>query len=256
MATNATSLLPGRNPSGTNLAMDYSILPATGSTSGANPILSTANPTTLGTGSTGTNAYNPNPVPTFGANAGGYTSTRLTGGTTTGAGGGTGASGGATTEQFANLYTNLKKDYGPGIAGMITQFLQGGAGFNQDAVNNLLASMQPGIERGEEDLMEQFSTSGNRFGSGAQIGLGDYLSQVNLNEGEIEAQMYETSVSDYINTLMGTSTADANRKANQPTTWDTISNALPIVSGAANAESSAGVGGTMGSILDVIGGLG
>jgi hypothetical protein len=157
--------------------------------------------------------------------------------------------------QLSNLQKNLISTYGKGMGAALFQFLQGGAGFNQDAINNLFASLQPGIERGTESLMEQFSTSGNRFGSGAQIGEADYLSQVQLNEGQLETQMYEQSIQNYISTLMGTGSANASRMANSPSFMDTLSGLLPMISGGAGAASAAGVGGTAGSILDVIAGL-
>jgi hypothetical protein len=135
------------------------------------------------------------------------------------------------------------------------QFLQSGAGYNQQAVNNMLASLQPGINMGEQNLMQQFSQSGNRFGSGAQLGLADYLSQVNLNEGQIQSQMYEQSLNDYMNEMMGAGSADASRISNSPSTWDEIMSGLTLGASGASAASAAGVGGVGGSILDVLGSL-
>ena len=103
--------------------------------------------------------------------------------------------------------------------------------------------------------MNQFSTTGNRFGSGAQIGLGDYLSQVNLNEGQLETQMYEQSINDYMSVLLGTAGANAGRIANTPSTLDNVLSGLNLGGSVAGAASAAGVGGTAGSILDVIAGL-
>lgn len=154
------------------------------------------------------------------------------------------------------LHDELGNTYGNGVAAAIMSFLQGGAGFNQNAINNLFAALQPGIERGTESLMEQFSTSGNRFGSGAQIGLADYLSQVQLNEGQLETQMYEKSVTDSLNTLMGISKGTETTLANSPGIMDTLTSLLPTISNAAGGISEKfGVGGAAGSILDVIGSL-
>jgi len=96
--------------------------------------------------------------------------------------------------------------------------------------------MQPQIERGTESIMNQFSTTGNRFGSGAQIGLGDYLSQVNLNEGQIESSMYENAVQNYLGVLMGTSGQAAQTKASSPSIFDTIGSALNL------GQAAGGVG--------------
>src|SRR5271154_1061622 len=253
MATNAMSLLPGRNPAGTMVAGDYSITPALGSTSGTNPIIP---PTNLPSGAPQTNAYAPGSVvptsastttgvgggqvPVFGANSGGYTSTSLTGGSGTGANAGSSGTGLAnlTPSQTSAMQRELSKTYGSGLASAIMQFLQGGAGFNQNAVNNIFAALQPGINTGEENLMEQFSASGNRFGSGAQIGLADYLSQVNLNEGQIESQLYEQSIQDYMSTLLGTSGQTAQRIASTPSTLDTVLGALGLGGSAVQGVSS------------------
>jgi hypothetical protein len=160
-----------------------------------------------------------------------------------------------TPTQQSQMLSSLSKTYGAGIAGQIMQFLQSGAGYNQQAVNNMLASLQPGINMGEQNLMQQFSQSGNRFGSGAQLGLADYLSQVNLNEGQLQTQMYEQSLNDYMNVMMGAGSADASRISNSPSTWDEIMSGLTLGAAGASGASAAGVGGTAGSILDVLGSL-
>jgi hypothetical protein len=187
-------------------------------------------------------------VPTFGANTGGgYSSSmNLTGGAVPGAPntnvGQAAASpiGGLSQmspKDLSRMYDSLKKTYGDGTAHAILDFLTSGAGFNQQAVNNMLASLQPGIERGTESLMEQFSTSGNRFGSGAQIGLGDYLSQVNLNEGQIVSQMYEQAVNNYMNTLLGVGGNVMQSRAQSPSGMDSIMGAIGL-GGAAGQGAS------------------
>jgi hypothetical protein len=173
----------------------------------------------------------------------------------------TSAIGGMSTmssHDIGEMFNSLRSSYGEGPAHAILNFLTGGAGFNQDAINNLFAGMQPQIERGTESLMNQFSQTGNRFGSGAQIGLADYLSQVNLNEGQIETQMYEQSVNDYMNVLMGTSGQAAQTKANSPSMWDTVSSALPLIGSGANALNETGASGTGGlsQLLTLIGSVG
>src|SRR6266705_5912541 len=222
---NASSLLPGRNPSGGPSYGSEGFVPGAGTSSGANPMLL---PPNLPASAPVSNPYSTSVVPTFGANAGGYSSSGggllPTGGTT--------ATGGKASDPFgfgamtdkdqSRLFSGLKNAYGDGMAHLLMDFLKGGAGFNQQAIDNLLASMQPGIERGTESLMEQFSTSGNRFGSGAQIGLADFLSQVNLNEGQLITQMYENSLNDYMNVLMGTSQQAAKEKQSSPSIWDSI----------------------------------
>jgi len=154
-----------------------------------------------------------------------------------------------TPKDQSRLFDTLKKTYGDGPAHMILDFLSSGAGYNQAAINNLLASLQPGIERGQENLMEQFSASGNRFGSGAQIGLADYLSQVNLNEGQLVTQMYEKALDNFMNVMMGTSGQGAERIANSPSTWDSIMGGMGLASTAAKGITAgmAGAGGGTGA---------
>jgi hypothetical protein len=172
------------------------------------------------------------------------------------AGSGVGSMSGMSTKELQQMLAELSKTFGAGTGSSIMNFLMGGAGFNQQAVSNMLASLQPGVERGTESLMEQFSTSGNRFGSGAQIGLGDYLSQVNLNEGQIAAQLYEKSITDYIDVLMGAAGTSQKRIAAQPSTLENILSPISnIAAPAAGAASAGGVGGTLGSILDIVAAL-
>ena len=255
---NFASLLSGRNPSGAGgTATD---LPATGSSSGVNPMLAYSN---LPTSATATNPFDPTSVvPTFGANSGPYQSTSLTGtggtatgGTSTGiAGAGLGgAFSGMTQSGYDNFLHELNKTYGEGVGSLIASFLESGAGFNQDAINNIFAALQPGINQGEQNLMQQFSTSGNRFGSGAQIGTADYLSQVNLNEGQIESQMYEQSVSNYMNVLMDVGGQNASRIANSPSFLDTLSGLLGA--GSSAVSSLGGVSGIQ-SLISSLGGGG
>lgn len=247
--SNWSSLLPGRNPTGST-GSGVSSVPSSGSKSGQNPILP---PTNLPAGAPAPNPYGGGSIPAFGANSGGYSPVSLvpgggstgllpgSGGTGTGTGTGSSVGGilsGMSPADIKRMHDELGNTYGNGVAAAIMSFLQGGAGFNQNAINNLFASLQPGIERGTESLMEQFSTSGNRFGSGAQIGLADYLSQVQLNEGQIEAQMYEKSVTDSLNTLMGISKGTESTLANSPSFMDTLTSALPMIGGGAQGASS------------------
>lgn len=265
MDSNWSSLLPGRNPTGSTGA-GVSSVPSSGSKSGQNPILP---PTNIPVGAPAPNPYGGGVIPTFGANTGGgYSPTSLLpgggavgvpggAGTGTGTGGGTGGIlSGMSPADLKRLHDELGNTYGNGVAAAIMQFLQGGGGFNQAAVNNIFAGLQPGFERAQENLISQFSTSGNRFGSGAQIGLADLISQEQLNMGEIEAQMYQQSIQNSLDVLMGISKGTQSTLANSPSMMDSLTSILPGIGAGASAASAAGVGGTAGSILDVIGSIG
>ena len=238
-----TSLVPGANPTGNMI----SLIDLAKSGRGTNPLL----PQTTAAATTATSPVSPNPydivpggttppaaAPSFPANVGPYPSTTNLG--TAGGPSGTQFGGflqGMTQKDISRLFSSLKSTYGDGMAHLILDFLQGGAGFNQQAVNNLLASLQPGIERGEENIMEQYSAMGNRFGSPSAIALGDFLSQVNLNEGQLVTQMYEDSLNRFMDVMVGTGGAIAKQRASSPSIFDTIKGALGMAPGAAGAAS-------------------
>lgn len=240
------SLAPGRNPTGNTTVPLVDNPPQIGSTSGTNPVLPTNN---LPSGAPATNTYDPTSVvPTFGANSGPYSPTSLTtsptasaggtSGTPISAGGVGGAMAGMTQKGYNDFLHELDKTFGEGTGSMIASFLNSGAGFNQDAINNLFAALQPGYNRAQQQMVDQFSTSGNRFGSGAQIGLADLQSQQLLNEGQIETQVYEQSVSDYLNTLLNVGDTNAKSKASSPSLIDQIGSFLGIGGSAASGASS------------------
>src|SRR5882724_804505 len=245
-------LMGGMNPTGNSIALGGGAVP--GAPGGANPFLPQSSTSLSSSGPVSGNPFAGGAVPgapvpgispaamtTPGINAGGYPSTG--GGMISPSGSAVPGPGNYQTtasqspiggislmsqKDLSRMFSSLKSTYGDGMAHMIMDFLMTGAGFNKDAVNNLLASLAPGIERGQENLMEQFSVSGNRFGSGAQIGLADYLSQVNLNEGQLITQMYEDSLNKFMEVMMGTSSQHAQLEAGKPGIWDTIGQGLGL----------------------------
>lgn len=257
----AYGLVPGgMNPTGNRIPNLASTLT---SHSGANPLLPSANLSPNAPKST--NPFDIVPTgtsptamttPSFPANAGPFPSSTNLG--TAGGPSGTQFGGflsGMTQKDIGRLFSSLKKTYGDGMAHLLLDFLMGGAGFNQQAVNNLLASLQPGIERGEENIIEQFSAMGNRFGSPAATGLGDFLSRVNLQEGELVTQMYEDSLNRFMEVLMGVSGTDAKRIASSPGFLDQIGSILGLVGTGAGGLEAAGVGGGSGVASSIISGL-
>ncbi len=95
------------------------------------------------------------------------------------------------------------QDYPKGFEPSIAAFLNSGAGYNQQAINALIAQMQPQIERGAQNVQEQFAASGLRESSAAQIGLGDYYSQTNLDIGSLLSNMYQQAIQNYIAIITG-----------------------------------------------------
>lgn len=189
-----SSLMPGANASGSSVAVPPS-------------------PMSLGSQSIGGNTNPFLPVPATGQST--PTSTSVsTSGPTAGLGGAnnyTGLWGGGQNKQ--GIIGGLKATGIPGgIASLLAEFMMSGAGFNPQVAQALINAMGPSIERGQENIAEQFSAMGNRFGSPAATGMADFQSQVNLNIGEIFSQMYEQSVSNYLGILMG-----AGKKS--PSAW-------------------------------------
>jgi hypothetical protein len=225
-------LTPGANQSGTNIAMPYAPIGSSDAALGGtiNPFL----PSSIGTGGSmptyPRSALSTSATSGFPANFGGYSTTTPGGGSslvpnpvigsTPGTVGNTGTATGfgfpTDPKGQQQLLNNLNQTYGHGMGTLLYNFLSSGAGFNQDAINNLIASLQPGFERNQEDLLSQFSAGGNRFSSGAQIGLGDLMSQEQLNVGQLETQMYEQALQNYMNILSGTSQTAAKRVSGSP----------------------------------------
>jgi hypothetical protein len=265
-----SSLIPGSNPTGNTLTVPYG---APSAPAGANPLMPAVPSGT--TSNTATNPYSGGmvapvsvsstspggAVPSsggFAANSGPFSTTNLlTPGATTGTTAppsygstktGSGATGVSPTGAALGIPTtnegenktlqNLNKTFGAGLGTAIYNFLAGGAGFNQDAINNMLAAMQPGFNQANENLVTQFGSTGNRFSSGAEIGLADQQSQQVLDEGQVEASMYEQSVNDFIGVLMTGAQLTANRKA-QPTFLDQLlSGAQQAAAAVAGGEAS------------------
>ena len=155
-----------------------------------------------------------------------------------------------TPKDLGRLFNSLRSTYGDGMAHLIMDFLTSGAGFDQQAINNLLASLQPGIERGQESIMEQFSAMGNRFGSPAALGLGDFLSQVNLNEGQLITQMYEDSLNRFMDVMMGTAGTTAKRIADSPSFMDQLSSGFGLAGSIGSAIQSIGQSSDLPAWLD------
>jgi hypothetical protein len=128
-----------------------------------------------------------------------------------------------------------KAGYSAGVAGQLWNFINSGAGYNPAVADALMAQMQPQVNRGEADIMERFGSMGMGSSSAAAIGLGDYLSQVNLNEGQVLSQLYEQSVQNYMTVLMG-------GKGNAPKgLFDNILGYMNAASGDMQAAATMGV---------------
>lgn len=138
---------------------------------------------------------------------------------------------------FGNLIGSLTGTYGEGLGDTLANFLNSGAGYNPVVAQALIAQMQPQIEQGQQNTLEEFAAGGDRFSSSAALGLSNYNAQTTSNENATLANLYQDSVQNYLSTLMGTSSTVAG---NQSSIWDTLSSILGIGSEATSLESELG----------------
>lgn len=280
------SLIPGGNTSGTNVSqpsIPYSgsemslggpVNPFMPQSPGAGSTMPTGwgnSPMIPGSGGTsnfaGRPSYNPaassssgGGTPGMGANQGG---TQVGGGGLGVTGGGAGSGGplgvgllqsgeGSNAPGSPGFLRELKSTFGGGIGQVLFDFLQSGAGYNPQVLQALYAQEQPGIERGAQQTMEQFSALGNRFGSAAGIGLGDYYSQVQANQGQQAAQLYEQSIQNYMQMLGALMPAEQRKTEQSPSGWDIFGSVLGDItglgglSGIKNLFNPSGSGGSSG----------
>jgi hypothetical protein len=150
--------------------------------------------------------------------------------------------GGQSMQTFmSNLITGFKNaGIGSAQGALLANFLLNGAGFNPQVAQAMIAAMQPQVNRGEADIMEWLGSNGlSSSSSSAGIGLGDYLSQVQLNEGAIMSNLYEQSVQNYLSVLMG-----AKQTSHGPDLLSQVMGTMSTLAGIAG--TSTGGGGTLG----------
>lgn len=127
-----------------------------------------------------------------------------TGGTPLAPGQGLPSSGFGSQQWFNNLTQAFHKmGISSGLAGLLAAFISQGAGFNPTAINSMIAALGPQIASGQANIEEQYGSMGLGMSSPAALGLAGFESQVTLDEGQIISQMYEQSVQNYMNILMG-----------------------------------------------------
>jgi hypothetical protein len=137
------------------------------------------------------------------------------------------------------LYKQLVGAYGSGAGASIFDLLTNGT-FNPQVAAAFLNAMQPGIQRGESDILGAFGDSGSRFSSGASLGLGDYLSQVNLNEQSTLASLYEQSQNQELSLLQNILPTLHAEHANSGGILGDILGGLEIAGGLAAAPFTGG----------------
>jgi hypothetical protein len=153
-----------------------------------------------------------------------------------------------------DLYNMLGKAYGKGTGAILGDLLSGQL-FNPQVVAAFLNAQQPGIARGEAAITGAFGDAGARFSSAAALGLGDYESQVQLNQQQTLAQMYENAQQQELSLLTGLLPTIHQERADQGGLLNKILGGAEVAGGAALLPFSGGASaGLIGSGLKTLAG--
>jgi len=151
-----------------------------------------------------------------------------------------------------DLYNYLGSAYGKGpgqlIGNMITQGL-----FNPQIAAAFLNAQAPGISRGEAGIQSSFADAGARFSSAAALGLGDFESQVQLNQQQTLASLFENAQSQQLGLLENVLPTIHQERANQGSWTNDLLGGLEILGGAIAAPFSGGA--SLGLLTSGIGSL-
>lgn len=155
-----------------------------------------------------------------------------------------------------NLGHELVSAYGPGTGNAILQLLYKGM-FNPQVAQSLLDAMGPGIQRGQADILNAFGAGGNRFSSSAALGLGDFNSQVQLNQGQILSNLFLNDQQQQMQLLQGILPTLHAEKANKKGILGDILGGLEIAGGLIGAPFTGGASlGLVGSGVNTLTGGG
>jgi len=141
-----------------------------------------------------------------------------------------------------NLYNYLGKAYGKGpgqlLGNMITQGL-----FDPKIAAAFLNAQAPGIARGEAGIQSSFADAGARFSSAAALGLGDFHSQVQLNQQQTLASLFENAQKEQLDLLSGVLPSIHQERADEGGFLGDILGGLEIAGGIGVDMFTGGLGG-------------
>lgn len=138
-----------------------------------------------------------------------------------------------------DFYNMLGKAYGKGTGQLLGDLLSKGL-FNPQIAAAFLNAQQPGIARGQNDILSAFGDAGARFGSASALGLGDYQSQVQLNQQATLAQLFQGAQQDELALLSSILPTVHQERANAGSTLSKILGGLEAVGGIAAAPFTGG----------------
>jgi hypothetical protein len=104
------------------------------------------------------------------------------------------------TSWSQNLFNELGRAYGKGTGQLLGDVFADGL-FNPQVAAAMLNAQAPGIARGEAGIEGAFADAGARFSSASALGMGDFESQVQLNQQQTLAQMFEQAQGEQLSLL-------------------------------------------------------
>jgi hypothetical protein len=99
-----------------------------------------------------------------------------------------------------NLFNEMGRAYGKGTGQLLGDVFANGL-FNPQVAAAMLNAQAPGIARGEAGIQGAFADAGARFSSASALGMGDFESQVQLNQQQTLAQMFEQAQGEQLSLL-------------------------------------------------------
>jgi len=111
--------------------------------------------------------------------------------------------------------SSLTKTYGKDSGSALGQFIQSGAGFNQNALNALFDSMQPQEYAQEATISNQQGDQGTRFSSANDFAQSNYQAQVNSTQTQAEFNQYDQSIQNMMSILMGSKNVPQQNNTSQ-----------------------------------------
>jgi len=139
-----------------------------------------------------------------------------------------------------DFYNMLGRAYGKGTGQLLGNVIGGGL-YNPQVAAAYLNAQQPGIARGEAGILGAFGNAGARYSSAAALGLGDYESQVQLNQQQMLAQMYQNAQQMQLSELNQVLPTIQQERANEGGWLNTALGIAETVAGAAMIPFSGGL---------------
>lgn len=138
------------------------------------------------------------------------------------------------------VYDMLGRAYGKGTGAVLGDLLSGGL-YNPQVAAAFLNAQQPGIARGEAGILGAFGNAGARYSSAAALGLGDYESQVQLNQQQTLAQLYQNAQLQELGLLQGLLPTIHQERADEGGWLNKALGAAEMIGGAALLPFSGGL---------------